>query len=110
MLRKRERILLASLALSILILVPTVLNREHRSAEGYKGDYILADVLDTLARLHLVYDREVARRQLLDSLRADLEYFEMVRMPSELPSLGWGFSGSSLLGLTLKPVQFLLQG
>ena len=83
MLRKRERILLASLALSILILVPTVLNREHRSAEGYKGDYILADVLDTLARLHLVYDREVARRQLLDSLRADLEYFEMARMPSE---------------------------
>ncbi len=36
-----------------------------------------------MIRLHVVWDREVARRQLLDSLKADLEYFKRAEMPSE---------------------------
>ncbi len=46
-------------------------------------NYLLADVLDTMLRMHLVWGREAARKQLIESLKADLEYFKKVRMPLE---------------------------
>ncbi len=66
----------------MILLIPS-LHQEQRFTGRSEMDYILADVLDTLIRMHLVWDREVARKQLIESLKADLEYFERVRMPSE---------------------------
>ncbi|GEM_PF-5067336 len=65
-----------------VLLIPSP-RHEHRTVDRRGMNYILADVLDTLLRMHLVWSREVARKQLIDSLKADLEYFERVRMPSE---------------------------
>lgn len=45
--------------------------------------YLLADILNTLARLQLIKGREVGERQLVNGLMADLEYFSRGGVPEE---------------------------
>lgn len=53
----------------------------RRSPGDGKCDYLLDDIENTVRRFDKVRGNEVAMRQLLDSLKADLEYMKLCREP-----------------------------